>query len=464
MNSKPMEVLKRVIIWHGLILLCLQSRAQVTEYAPIGLINQPLYTFVEDINGDGLPDVISASSFRLITAYINLGSGEFSEGDLVDFNTNTMLLDDYDGNQTPDILSWNNNQLFLLRNDGNGAFAEPELLHDSIITITTLADMDLDGDLDVIASDRTEVRWYANLGDGVLSTEFTSLFTDEYILGMHFADMNQDGLADLIYSTVPPIEFENSSVSYRVRYEEGTFGEEIKIEEGNSFSTPLTSIGDIDGDGDLDIATIKEGATIGWLENEGGQFLERKSIEEVSFPVDEASPQWIGLHDYDSDGDADLIVHQFFFPEKKALLYENMAGSFRLVETYENFEFDRPSICADLDKDGNVDLIVTSPSDDFVGWTGIPKSATSIFERSMIPEFAVFPNPATDWLTVDLLKHPSNDLSTVRLYSSFGMSIGVKLSDSNSEINISNLANGIYWGQVMDGRGATLGLFRFVKI
>ena len=73
---------------------------------------------------------------------------------------------------------------------------------------------------------------------------------------------------------------------------------------------------DIDGDGDLDIATVAKDARVAaWYENDGkGNFIEHR------FDNDQSSYD-ARLIDMDGDGDLDLLVAGF--ESKNVVWYEN---------------------------------------------------------------------------------------------------------------------------------------------
>lgn len=70
------------------------------------------------------------------------------------------------------------------------------------------------------------------------------------------------------------------------------------------------AVGDLDGDGDLDIVVSNRFARVFWLENIDGTFIDRGSIGGSYSDYSEDSA--VALGDMDKDGDLDIIIANRF--------------------------------------------------------------------------------------------------------------------------------------------------------
>ena len=236
------------------------------------------FKYIEDIDGDG--DLDLANNYMLWYENIN-GQYLLSEEKLLfdrpeeyDISRSIHPTDwDNDGDQ--DIImdvgiEINKSHIYLLENDGNQNF-NPIILKDSVasvdaLTFSELADVDMDGDMDlVVHNGPNDVGWYRN-DEGQLS-DF--IFIHEYFDfpgEMKIVDIDNDEDLDVFWCGHPGIFWKENIGGF-------TFEESVnKIGSQGIDATDDIIFGDIDGDGDLDILDL--GRTIGnfsqdirWHEN-----------------------------------------------------------------------------------------------------------------------------------------------------------------------------------------------------
>ena len=171
-----------------------------------------------------------------------------------------------------------------------------------------IADLDSDGDKDIIAGGYTadDLNWYENDG--------SANFTERSI------DLNLDGVLGL-------------------------------------------AVNDIDGDGDLDIfTTAKNNDQVALYTNNGSQSFTKSVIDS-----DLDGPHSVGCNDLDDDGYMDVIVTGN--NANKVVWYKN-DGSQNFTENLIDDSMDGPLnfVVIDLDEDGDKDVIVTARDDDDVIW------------------------------------------------------------------------------------------------
>ncbi|WP_411030392.1 FG-GAP-like repeat-containing protein [Spongiimicrobium sp. 3-5] len=144
------------------------------------------------------------------------------------------------------------------------------------------------------------------------------------------------------------------------------FDENVII-KNNKFSlyqpTGIESV-DIDGDGDLDV--LFSTSSVGWFENIGGE-LQFSSKYEIS--DDSINPENVHASDIDGDGDQDVIV----VTEGRygdILWFENLdgQGNFGTLKKIAGVSRAKEIYTADLDGDGDLDVLCASWSGDYLNW------------------------------------------------------------------------------------------------
>ena len=125
-------------------------------------------------------------------------------------------------------------------------------------------------------------------------------------------------------------------------------GEELA---GYRHTPPSYAAGDVDGDGDLDLAVGLDGDSLAILLNEGGR-LNKKASWRIDEPMSFGA---LAFGDWNGDGDLDLAVALDDAPNR---VYDNREGSFELV--WKSTESDQSKAVAwgDWDGDGDLDLAV----------------------------------------------------------------------------------------------------------
>jgi hypothetical protein len=210
-----------------------------------------------DIDGDGDLDAFVANSYlntgQPNEVWLNDGSGTFGDSGqrLGSSDTYAVALGDLDGDGDLDALTGNccdqANKIWL--NDGGGGFSDSDQsLGGSYTHAVALGDLDGDGDLDAFVGDKyQDSKVWLNDGFGAFSDSGQRL-DDYYNYDVALGDVDADGdldafVANSHWSGGQPnkIWLNNGS---------GTFSDSGQ-NLGNQFSYVAT-LGDVDGDGDLD--------------------------------------------------------------------------------------------------------------------------------------------------------------------------------------------------------------------
>jgi hypothetical protein len=224
-------------------------------------------------------------------------------------------------------------------------------------------DLDGDGDLDV-ASAESDVQWHENDGspaDGgwtahalPAATGTVSGFPTDARVG----DIDQDGDLDVIasYLSLTP---DDGLIAWWEN--DGTPGDggwsEHDIDD--TLTDPRAiRVGDLDGDGDLDVAGVSQnGGQIWWWRNTSGGATWSSELS-VSALI---GPSGLDLGDFDRDGSLDVASSDAF---GNVTVHRNTAGdgsswSLATVRTGSEASAFIPT-AADLDGDGDLDLAVAN--------------------------------------------------------------------------------------------------------
>jgi hypothetical protein len=230
--------------------------------------------------------------------------------------------------------------------------------------ISNLAAVDLDGDqlMDVIVCDtkNNTVSWIRQYP---LGTYTESILSENMIAPAHveIRDFDHDGDNDLIVAVLGMLFPNNDKIGSVVVLENDgkcNFSKHIVAEKIARVSD--ARIGDLDGDGDMDLAAAQFGYDDGetrWIENLGNWKFKSHSLQNISGPIN------VELTDIDSDGDLDImsLVSQEW--EEIYCFVNDGKGNFqpKLLWGSNNEDFGSSGIAlADLNMDGKMDILYTN--------------------------------------------------------------------------------------------------------
>lgn len=178
---------------------------------------------VEDLNDDGLPDIVilMAQAWEGVDIYYNLGDGQFSKERVLEFSpvygANYMELVDFNGDGFQDLLITNGDNwdyspikkpyhgITIYLNDGHNNFQESYFFPMYGCSKAIARDFDGDGDLDIAAisfyddmdqPDKSFV-YLENQGDLTFVSHYITEAAHGKWLTMDAGDFNQDGQLDL---------------------------------------------------------------------------------------------------------------------------------------------------------------------------------------------------------------------------------------------------------------------------
>ncbi|MCB9698613.1 MAG: VCBS repeat-containing protein [Alphaproteobacteria bacterium] len=223
---------------------------------------------LEDLDQDGDLDVVYGLRFGILGWLENVGQRQFRLGPTIgrdlSGSARRIVTVDLDGDGDPDVLeAGENGSLALYRNSGDRTFVGPVWSDfrwtDAYDRSVDVADVDGDGDPDIVASYRTSgLTWYENLGGGNLGrARNIAGSAGPYVYDLDAVDLDADGDPDLLATGTPTARwFRNNG---------GTFAFAGTL--AGLSGTPSGEAADLDGDGDLDL--VFSGAVAFYQERTG---------------------------------------------------------------------------------------------------------------------------------------------------------------------------------------------------
>lgn len=321
---------------------------------------------------------------------------------------------DYDGDDLDDLYVCCLGPDVLLRNLGGGKFAEATAAaglpqDQQWDSSAAFADLDLDGDLDlvvigylkfdpdappgpsrfkdieVMAGPRGMTaepdRVYENLGNGTFADRSVEsglraadAAGERFGLNLAVADLTLDGKPDIFIANDSQADqlFEGQG---GLRFVETARRRGVATNiEGTEQASMGIALGDVDGSGspDLLVSVFSSDTNTLHLNRAGKRFDDRSSQYGVAAPSRTLCGWAAALADLDNDRDEDLLVFNgHVYPQatmatmdsdyqQRPLLMERDASRFRAVPPGEWAapHRDRSAVFADLDQDGDIDVIV----------------------------------------------------------------------------------------------------------
>jgi hypothetical protein len=327
-----------------------------------------------DLDGDGIPDLVTANNADdTVSVLRGAAGGDFQPH--VDYaagaEPNALALGDLDGDGALDVVVVAQNcvsgtcgggSVSVLLGHGDGTFgAAVSYPTNTNPQSLTIGDFDEDGIPDlavvnavtIITQGPGTVSILLGNGDGTFQpgTEFPAGRGPGAIVA---ADLDGDGHLDLALTDYIPINVV-SAVAVLRGNGNGTFQSLVALRTANG---PVRIVAaDLDGDGDLDLATADLGGNaVSILRNSGNGTFQ----PHVEYPAG-FGPKAIAVADLDHDGRLDLVLTTFTFVTgggSVVVLPGNGDGTFQPFREYVTGPIGPAILAWDVDGDGKQDLAV----------------------------------------------------------------------------------------------------------
>ena len=407
-----------------------------------------------DIDGDGDMDVLSASEgdekiawFENIDGLGNFGSQQIITESLED--AIDVYAADLDGDGDLDVLAAakQDDRIVWYKNlDGLGSFGTQQI----ITTLTDGAnsvyaiDIDGDGDIDVLSSsfNDNKIAWYENL-DGLGNFGMQKIITTNALstFVVYAADLDNDLDIDVISTSTGEAEriwFENVDGL-------GNFGAEQVITNNVLGILSVFAI-DIDNDGDMDILSASlSDDKVAWYENLDG--LGNFGSQQI-ITTSLGGQNTVYAADLDNDGDIDVLSSA---PGDNVIAwYENLDGlgdfgTPQIITT--DIVGARGVFATDIDNDGDIDVLSVSSTDYKLAWYE-NLTILEVSENSLL-DLSIYPNPTNDYLYISF---KDKNILRIELFDALGRKVLIEKENFN-KLDLTHLKNGILFMKIESENG-----------
>lgn len=337
--------------------------------SPISLMSQPLSSDIglTDVSNDGLLDIIGIDGFNnTVTYFENEGNASFEVASVLSpdiHHPGSVCISDITTDMFPDIVyvTTESNEIGYFENNTVGGFHDKEVLFqaDNDVSNIRSADIDNDGDLDLLAKIDQYGNWYdtifwlKNDGTGQFSnpTTVNGFSFNFQTSGFECSDIDNDGDSDVIAFAA-----NNDLVRW---YENDGAGNFLGFHViSSAFDAPAKIIPvDIDLDGDNDILSF--GAynhEIVWFENTGGGLFNTQAILATNQNL--VSPGLLFVEDIDNDGLLDILIS--CVNNDEISWYKNLGSMLFSPAQIISTTIDNNRIQPiDFDNDGDIDIVAS---------------------------------------------------------------------------------------------------------
>ncbi|MEM8488193.1 MAG: T9SS type A sorting domain-containing protein [Bacteroidota bacterium] len=338
-------------------------------------VAQSVYT--ADLDGDGDLDVLSASRDDNKIAWYEHTNGQGAFGPQQVISTtalwaNRVIAQDIDGDGDLDVVSASEQDDKLAwypNTNGAGVFGDEQIITQDADAVRDMrvADLDSDGDFDILAASSADDRvvWYPNTdGLGTFGAALVINASADFAHAVYAADLDDDGDLDVLSGSV-----NDSKIAwYENTNGQGSFGPQQLVSTASAGPVSIVAA-NVDGDGDVDILVASTfDNKIAWYESFAGKGLVRFGVTRfIGNTTESLAPHAVAGADIDGDGYADVLSASY--NDSKIAWYPNVHGRLGQQRTISlGAAGARDVHAADIDGDGDQDVLSASGSDNAIRW------------------------------------------------------------------------------------------------
>lgn len=368
----------------------------------------PASTYACDLDGDSLTDILSASiTDNKICWYKNLGNGSWGIQQIISSNIDfaiSVCAEDMDSDGDMDVICTGvmSHRISYFENIGGGMFGQEQVVTYQVINPTKIVTVDMDGDndFDVLSSSIGDgkIAWYPNNGNGTFGNQQIVATSNTSHITIFTADLDGDGDPDVVSNN-------NSKIVFFKNDGAGNFGHHIPVDTIVSNNRPISLFcEDLNNDSTIDIvftgAAIRK---IAWYENLQNTSFGPQTILSLAFP----SPTIVIAEDLDNDTYDDIIAACAPF----GITWFKNTGYGNFIPQYEISGYlTKPSYLqtSDINGDGYVDILAAIAEIDTIAWYENNLTAGTWSEHiiAYIPELRT----SDDLISADLDNDGDNDI------------------------------------------------------
>ena len=339
----------------------------------------PCSAAIGDMDGDGKGDIVVANySSNTVSVFRNTSiGGAVSFAAKVDFNTGTnpttVAIGDIDGDGKLDIAvgNYTSNKVSVFRNTGSSgsiSFAtKVDFVAYSIPTSVAIGDVDGDGKLDMVITNNNGInisvfRNKSQIGTINFETRLDA-GTGTNPFAMALGDIDGNGKIDLAFTN-----YMNTNFSVKLNNStRGIIDLASKVDIATGTNPSSLAIGDLDGNGKIDLAVTN------YASNSVSVYRNISTNDTVSFATKVdfttgSNPKSVAIGDIDGDGKPDLTITNY--NSNSASIFRNTCsnGTISFASKVDFITGTNPNSAAigDLDGDGKPDLAITNEASNSV--------------------------------------------------------------------------------------------------